>query len=328
MNTTHSSKSSARDVFSYLLMIIMLAVGVVSFITLLFQYVNVQFPDALDSWMMQSASMAMRSSISALLVVWPVFILMSWLISKDLKADHEKQGMWVRKWLLYLTLFIAALTVIIDLITLINTFLSGEITTRFILKVFVVLAVAAAVFAYYLWELRRDPASITALPKHSAIASSVVIVGAIVASFLIVGSPSQQRATRMDEQRLWDLKSIQNEVLNYWIEKEELPATLEDLENAFTGFQPPVDPNSDKPYTYTVTSELEFEVCATFETEVTQDGNKNAYPIMPYGYRDASSDVWTHGIGTTCFSRTIDPELYDDEDLGGVESGKVEVIAP
>ncbi len=323
MTTSHPSKSSAKDVFSYLLMIIMLAVGVVSFITLLFQYVNVKFPDALDSWMMQGASVAMRGSISALFIVWPVFILMSWLIAKDLKADHEKQGMWVRKWLLYLTLFVAALTVIIDLITLVNTFLSGEITTRFVLKVLVVLAVATAIFAYYLWELRRDPSVKTQLPKHAAIASSVVVVGAIVASFLLIGSPAKQRDTRMDEQRVWDLQSIQNEVLNYWIEKEELPATLEDLENAFTGFQPPVDPNSNEAYTYTVKSELEFEVCATFETEVTEEKNKNAYPIMMYGYRDASSDVWTHGIGVTCFTRTIDPELYDEEDTGGVKTENV-----
>lgn len=328
MTTPHSSKSSARDVFLYLLMIIMLSVGVVSFITLLFQYVNVKFPDALDSWMMQGASQAMRGSISALLIVWPVFILMSWLIAKDLKADHEKHWMWVRKWLLYFTLFVAALTVIIDLITLVNTFLNGEITTRFILKVLVVLAVAAAVFAYYLWELPRDPSVSTNLPKHSAIASSVVIVGAIVASFLIVGSPSQQRAARMDEQRVWDLQSIQSEVLNYWIEKEELPTTLQDLENPFTGFQVLVDPNSGDSYSFTVKGDLEFEVCATFETEVSQDKNKNAYPTMMYGYRDASFDVWTHGIGTTCFSRTIDPELYNDADTGGVESGKVEVLAP
>lgn len=326
MSTFHSSKSSAKDVFSYLLMIAMLYVGVVSFITLLFQYVNVKFPDTLDYWMMQSADVAMRSSISALLVVWPVFILMSWLIGKDLKADHEKQGMWVRKWLLYLTLFVAALTVIIDLITLVNTFLSGEITTRFVLKVLVVLAVAAAVFAYYLWELRRDPSVKTMLPKHSAIASSVVIVGAIVASFLIVGSPSQQRATRMDEQRVWNLQSIQSEVLNYWIEKEELPTTLQDLENPFTGFQIPVDPNSGESYTFTVKGDLEFEVCATFETVVTGDQNKNVYPVMMYGYRDAASDIWTHGIGTTCFTRTIDPELYDDEDSGGVKTE--EVILP
>ncbi|MBI4437906.1 hypothetical protein HY631_03050 [Candidatus Uhrbacteria bacterium] len=314
MTTPLSSKSTARDVFSYLLMIIMLYVGVVSFITLLFQYVNVSFPDALDSWMMFSAGEIMRRAISALLIVWPVYVLMSWFIGKDLRADQTKQGLWVRKWLLYLTLFVASLTVIIDLITLVNTFLSGEITTRFILKVLVVLVVAVAVFAYYLWELRRDPSVRTKLPLHAAVATSVVIAGAIVASFIIVGSPAKQRAVRMDEQRVWDLQSIQNETLSYWIQKEALPATLQDLKDPFSGYDAPTDPLTGEPYVYTVKGDLEFEVCAVFETEVASDvQGTGAKPTMYYSYRDSSFDVWAHGMGMTCFSRTIDPELYDDQ---------------
>ncbi|MFA4844966.1 MAG: DUF5671 domain-containing protein [Patescibacteria group bacterium] len=322
MTIQHNAKSTAKDVFSYLLMIIMFYVGVVSFITLLFQYINVRFPDALDSWMMAGADEAMRGAISALLIVWPMYLLMSWLIGKDLKADHDKHGLWVRKWLLYLTLFVAALTAIIDLITLMNTFLSGEISMRFALKVIVVLVVAVAVFTYYFWELRRDPGTQTKLPRQAAVATSVVIVGAIVISFFIVGSPMQQRATRMDQQRVWDLQSVQNQVLSYWIQKEELPATLEDLNDPFSGFQAPVDPASGESYLYTVKSDLEFDVCATFETEVTVvDAGKTAYPMMAYGYRDASSGDWTHGIGPFCFTRTIDPELYDDQ-------GGAEVIGP
>ncbi|MBI5794018.1 hypothetical protein HZA87_02950 [Candidatus Uhrbacteria bacterium] len=324
MTTDPSSKSTAKDVFYYLLTIIMLYVGVVSFITLLFQYINVQFPDALDSWMMAGASDAMRGSISALLIVWPVYILMSWLIGRDLKADHGKQGLWVRKWLLYLTLFVAALTVIIDLITLVNTFLSGEITTRFILKVVVVLAVAVAVFAYYLWELRRDSSVHARLPKHAAIASSIVVVGAIVASFILIGSPGKQRDVRMDQQRVGDLQSIQSQVLSYWIQKEVLPTTLDDLKDPFSGYEAPVDPVTGEPYTYTVKGELEFEVCASFETEVTEDGN-NVYPTMPYGGYGVTGN-WAHGIGTTCFTRTIDPELYNN-DTGGPEDLK-SVIRP
>ncbi len=321
-------KSTAKDVFSYLLMIAMLYVGVVSFITLLFQYVNVKFPDTLDYWMMGGADQAMRGSISALLIVWPVYILMSWLIGRDLKADVSKQGLWVRKWLLYLTLFVAALTVIIDLITLVNTFLNGEITTRFILKVIVVLLVAAAVFAYYLWELRRDPATKTLLPKHAALTSSLIVIAAIVATFLLIGSPAKQRDARMDQQRVWDLQSIQSQVLTYWIQKETLPATLDDLKDPFSGYEAPVDPVTGEPYTYTVKGELEFDVCADFETEVVEDENNKVYPVMtPYDYNYGTTGNWAHGIGTTCFTRTIDPELYDESDTGGPEDLK-SVVAP
>ena len=54
------TKSTARDVFSYLLLISMLIVSLVSFLTVVFQYVNVQFPDTLDYYWREGALMAMR----------------------------------------------------------------------------------------------------------------------------------------------------------------------------------------------------------------------------------------------------------------------------
>lgn len=320
MTNALSAKSTAKDVFSYLLMIVMLYVGVVSFITLLFQYINSSFPDVLD-FAMTGAYEAMRGGISALLIVWPVLILMSWLINKDLQGDSGKRDIWVRKWLLYLTLFIASLTVIVDLITLVNIFLSGEITTRFVLKVIVVLAVAVAVFAYYFWELRRDTTKKTKVTKISAIVSSVVILGWIIAGFFLVGSPMEQRAIRMDETRVYDMQSIQSQALQYWIQKEALPATLKDLEDPFSGYQVPVDPLTKNEYTYTIKGELEFELCATFET----DHNFSAqgavsYPREYYSpSQDSTFNLWQHEAGLACFSRVIDPELYDnDETLKGL----------
>lgn len=315
MSEPHTGRSTAKDVFSYLLMIIMLYVGVVSFITLLFQYVNASFPDALD-WMMSGSDEAMRSAISALLIVWPVFLLMSWLIGRDLRADHGKREIWVRKWLLYLTLFVAALTVIIDLITLVNTFLSGEITMRFVLKILVVLVVAVAVFWFYLWELRRDPARATQMTRNAAIVSSVAILAAIVAGFFIVGSPKAQRAARMDQQRVYDLQSIQSQALNYWTQKEVLPATLDELKDPFSGYQAPVDPLTGEAYEYTVKGELEFEVCAVFETQAAAKEGAGARPMMYTPYAE-TTEVWEHGIGRICFARTIDPELYDQNSVKG-----------
>lgn len=311
-------KSTAKDVFSYLLMIIMLYVGVVSFITLLFQYVNVSFPDVLEYYPMGQYE-AMRMAISALLIVWPVYMLLSWFIGKDLRVDGAKRDIWVRKWLLYLTLFVAALTVIIDLITLVNFFLNGEVTTRFILKVLVVLVVAVAVFAFYLWELRRDPTARTKVTTTSAIVSSVVILVAIVAGFFIVGSPKEQRAMRMDEQRVYDLQSIQSAVLDYWIRKDVLPESLDVLQDPFAGYKAPVDPDTRASYEYTIKGDLEFEICAVFQTDKSAGMNPNGevYPRMYYNaFSDSSFDVWTHSIGRTCFSRVIDPELYDEAKKG------------
>lgn len=308
-NPKHSS--AAKDVFSYLLMIAMLYVGVISFVGLLWQYVEVKFPDALNFYY-SSASGAIRGHISALLIVWPVMIFMTWLIGKDLQKDPTKKDSRIRKWLLYLTLFLAAITIIVDLITLTNSFLSGEITTRFVLKVLVVLIVAVAVFAYYLWELRRDPSKKTQVTRVAAILSAVIVLAAIVTGFFIVGSPAKQRAMRFDDQRVQDLQNIQGNITNYWTQKSKIPAQLNDLTDSLSGFTPPMDPDTKQLYEYSVKDEYAFELCATFAypTGDWSQQNRFATAPVPYGVKGTGMDNWSHASGRVCFERTIDPELY------------------
>ena len=315
MSTQHSVKSSARDVFSYLLLIAMFIVGVVSFLTLLFQYINIQFPDQLDYWWREGSLQAIRGAISALVVSWPVMILMSIFIGKDLRADEGKQNIWIRKWLLHLMIFVAALAIIIDLITLINTYLDGEISIRFGLKVLAVLLVSIAVFWYYLWELKREPAKMTKVTMWAAIASSIVIVVAIAASLFVVGSPAKQRDARLDQTRVSDLQTIQSSLIDYWRDKEALPENLAAMEDDIIGYRNPADPESSEAYEYTVTGELTFQLCATFMT-VSDGSDKNIYatPMMyDFGYMGENFDVWSHGMGRVCFDRTIDPDRLKDQ---------------
>ena len=98
----------------------------------------------------------MRWSIASLIVAFPVFLYTSWLIVRDLAADPNKRHSKVRRWLTYLTLFVAATVLIGDVITLVYNLLGGEITTRFLLKVLVVAFIAGTVFWYYLSDIRRE----------------------------------------------------------------------------------------------------------------------------------------------------------------------------
>ena len=98
------AKSTPKDVFSYLLVIAMFYASVVSFIALLFQYINVLFPDQLDFYYTRAMD-SMRRSISVLVIVWPVYILMSWMLVKEMINRPEKRKISVRKWLIFLTLF-------------------------------------------------------------------------------------------------------------------------------------------------------------------------------------------------------------------------------
>jgi len=304
-------RNTAKDVFSYLLAIVTLYMGVISFLTLTFQYINVQFPDVLRSVFEHvDALNIIRQSMSVLFVSWPVFIFISWTIYRDMKRESEKGHLGIRKWLLYLTLFVTSLTIIIDLITLINYFLNGEVTVRFLLKVVMVLAVAASVFGYYLWDLRRDVNKKTWFARFAAISTSVAAVGVIVLGFVVVGLPSTQRFIRLDAERVNDLSTIQQEIIHYYSLKQSLPETLDTLNNSLTGFVVPTDPFTQAAYEYRVMENLTFEVCATFDTEFTED--RPTYPV----YGDfANQAYWDHGAGRFCFSRTIDPDLYPPESV-------------
>ena len=61
----------------------------------------------------------------------------------------------LRRWLSYLTLFGAAVVLVIDLASLIYNVLGGELTTRLFLKVLTVDAVADGVLSFFL-DLRSD----------------------------------------------------------------------------------------------------------------------------------------------------------------------------
>ncbi len=319
-----SQHSTARDVFGHLLAIGTLYACFGSFIALLFQYVNVKWPDVLSYSYIGSLD-AIRTSMAILIVVWPVFILISWFLGKDVKADPRKHELGIKKWLLYLTLFVTAITMIVDLVTLVNYFLNGEITTRFILKVIIVLLTSASVFGYYLWDLRRDVTVPTKVPMIAAIKDSIILVAAIILGFVLVGSPAEQRAVRLDETRVNDLSMIQNEVVNYYTSKHVLPKSLDSLTNTLYGFAVPVDPANNEAYTYTahdvelidaktgVTAST-FTLCANFATDssVTSTSSLATTPVPTrdiYGNSPYSNN-WAHTAGNFCFDRTVDSTMF------------------
>lgn len=309
MTPQKQTTSAAKDVFSYLLMIIMLYVGVISFIAMIWQYINIRFPDVLTFYF-TGASEIIRGSISALLIVWPVMIFVSWMIGKDLIKHEEKKDMWIRKWLLYLTLFIAALTIIIDLITTTNSFLNGDMTIQFSLKVLVILLVAICVFSYYLWDLKRDIKKTKSISRLVAILTSVIILISIIGGFFLVGSPAKQRLMRFDEQRVQDLQMIQGQIINHWTQKAKIPKMLAELNDSVSGFVVPMDPETKQPYEYQIKTEHDFVLCATFANK--SDAKNGRYGMMatPSFVGGGMVENWSHESGYTCFSRTIDPELY------------------
>ena len=307
-----------RDVFLHLLAIITLIVSAVSFGMLVFQYINVYIPDIISDPYFSKSSYygSMRYALATMVIVFPVFIWASWFLRRDVLNLPEKRELKIRKWLLYLTLFAAALVIMGDLVALLRSFLEGELSQRFIFKVFTILFIAGSVFVHYLYELKDKNGKHEWVKIFDSAVISIVVVG-IVAGFLIAGSPQSQRLVRLDERRVSDLQTIQWQIVNYWQRKEILPANLSELIDPIGGFILPHDPALGSNYEYSVTGDLSFQLCASFDTSSLEGENGQmlgkVMPASPAGLRYGDFEypvAWNHEKGRTCFERTIDPELY------------------
>jgi hypothetical protein len=149
--------ASAQEAFMYLLLFLTLYVSAISLGTLLFQLINMWLPDALtDMYSGTSRLNALRQSAAALIIAYPIFMWMTVMLRKGIRKDPEKRASKIRKWLTYITLFLAAGTIIGDLIALVNNLLNGDLTLRFMLKILTIAAIAGLIFGYYLWDMKRD----------------------------------------------------------------------------------------------------------------------------------------------------------------------------
>jgi hypothetical protein len=147
---------SARDAFWYLLMFATLYISSYQLGALLFQFINLAFPDELDQFGRAAGSRAIRWAVASLIVAFPIFLLVARRVSRETLEDPTRRTSAVRKWLTYLTLFIAAVVLLGDAITLLSNLLGGELTSRFVLKTIVVALIAGAIFTYYLRAMKAD----------------------------------------------------------------------------------------------------------------------------------------------------------------------------
>jgi len=301
------SKGTPRDVFFYLLLAGTLYFSVFNLILLLFQFVNVLMPDPVDRY--GDYGSAIRWAMAAIIIVFPVHFWTARMLRREIAADPARGEIRIRRWMLYLTLFLAALVIIGDLVALVFRFLEGEAALNFYLKIMAVLLVAGATFWYYRNSLRSDPASFSAWGAKFGIAVSAVVAILIISGFFLGGNPFRQRLIRFDDQKLSDLQMIQEQIRMYWNQEGKLPASLAEMQGGLSGYVPPVDPETGAAYGYRPTGGMNFELCADF--------NLSSEEIAKYrqGYRYADDPRWNHPAGEYCFDRELDPErdAYPDK---------------
>ena len=156
-------ENGPRNVFVYLLTFLTLYLSALGAAMLIWGLADHWFRDPLDTYVSNGP---IRSGIAMLVVAFPLFVYMNVVIRRSVEAGEPGGRSLVKRVLTYLTLFLIAITAIIDLISVIYTFLGGDLTARFAVRGLGILMIAGFVFLYYLNDL-REPKSGSALPKAS-----------------------------------------------------------------------------------------------------------------------------------------------------------------
>lgn len=305
------SQTTPKDFFLWLGALLSLYGTITAFFALTFDYINIAFPDPL-AYYGDLYGGSVRVSMATLIVLVPIMLGTLLAIRRDIVRTPGKASIWVRRWALMLTIFLASATAAITLITLLTTFLGGEITTRFALKASVVFLVAILVALHFLtdlkgyWTLHRGKVNMVGA------AVGALAIMTVIAGFFIVGTPGQIRALRIDQERVSDLQNIQYQVANYWQQKRALPGNLTALNDPLMGFSVPMDPETNEAYEYSVVSPTSFTLCATFNVPSKDMTGKGEYPMYDSSYPAPFGEMesFKHDAGRTCFTRTIDPDKY------------------
>ena len=129
-----------------------------------------------------------------------------------------------------------------------------------------------------------------------AVLASLVVVATIVAAIMVMGPPSAQRLSRLDERRVTDLGNLVQAIQAYREAHDRLPADLPVLAAEPGSRLAIVDPGTAQPYGYAVLGAREYQLCARFDTDTAA----TMEPPVAWAPGD-----WNHGIGTRCFKRSV-----------------------
>ena len=297
---------SAQEAFLYLVLFVTLYLTAFNVGVLLFQFIERWLPDpalAAASYGGDRFSReAVRDASAALIIAFPVYVFLAALIGRLLAREPEKRGSKVRKWLTYVTLFLAALVILGDLMFLVARLLSGELGPRFLAKTLVVFAIAGVVFGHYLVDLRREEDAreqAARRPSLLARAAGAIALVVLAIGLFSAGSPQKARFEEIDRRRVADIQQISSSVENYYRERRALPGSLDSLSRfPSTYVESMQDPVSRRPYDYRIVDSTTYELCATFDRADTSAGRTAR---NPYG----SPGFWRHVAGRQCYTLVV-----------------------
>ena len=152
---------------------------------------------------------------------------------------------------------------------------------------------------------------------------SLVFLSAIIAGFMVAGTPWDVRAQKFDQTRLSNFSQIRSAIQSYYSKNKSLPSKLSDLPTDYYYSDKIKDPETNKDYDYQVVSNTSYKLCATFSAD-SSAANPNQNNLL-YDYSGLSNATTTHIKGYDCITYNL-PDYYTS--LGNSNYGQVVITNP
>jgi hypothetical protein len=273
----------------YLVLIASLFVSTFSLADLIFSLLEIHIVEPIAYY--SNLDRAIQWAVARLVIALPVFLFAAHRVGRMLARDPAKRNSPVRRWAIYIAMFIALVALVGDAATLVAYAMRGEIYLRFLLKVATVAVIAGAVFACYMRALGRGAEARQSAGRLPVAILVLACAGAIAAGMTIVGPPWSYRAIEQDYRRSANLEAIEIGIWGYHDDYGRLPETLDAIDSLW--HDELYDPETGELYEYRIIGDTSYELCATFAR------------AMAEGDPDWVTDFSTHAAGRHCFEREV-----------------------
>lgn len=294
--------NAAKYTFYYMLSLVALIFMSLATGMIVFQIINKNIVDVLNQYRGRFSSEQLKFAISALIISAPIFYITTKQIFKNLFSGALDKDSQIRKWLTYLILLVSSVVMLGWLVAVINSFLDGELTLKFILKALTAISIAVIVFTFYLYDIKRE--NMMGVKDNVIRAyfygSLIIVVAVFVGALFIVESPRETRDRKIDNNVLRKLNRLDSSIRSYYIENKRLPIDFGELIVAFDYIDDDDFENSatGERFEYAVKEAKIYEICASFRAS-NYDRDEQKLYINLY------SKEWRHNAGRQCWERKI-----------------------
>lgn len=306
----HIKNNAAKFAFFYMLSLVALIFMALSSGMIIFQIINKLIADPINQFSGRFSTDALKFAISAIIIATPIYFLITRQIFKNLFSGELDENSGIRKWLTYFILLISSVVMIGWFIATINSFLDGELTSKFILKSLTAIGIAGVIFSFYFYDIKREGIKERKdnIIKIYFISSLVAVVAIFVSSLFFVESPTETRNRRLDEAVLQKFNEVDSAINSYYADNDVLPENLDVLvsEIIFLTEDGIKNPATKERFDYNVKNETTYELCANFLTSNISNENER-YP--------AYKDLWPHESGYQCLKQKVRKDVINEMDL-------------